>query len=78
MDWLTENWLWIVVGAAFVWMHLKMHGGHGGHGARDGRGAHGGHGGGGGCCGGHGGHDRASAAPERVSGDRRPSPGGGS
>ncbi len=40
MEWLREYWLWVVVGAAFIWMHTKMHGGHG---------AHGGHGG----CGGH-------------------------
>lgn len=39
MDWLTNNWLWIAFGAAFLWMHLKMHGGHGGCG-----GSHGGHG----------------------------------
>jgi hypothetical protein len=33
MDWLTENGLWILFGAGFLWMHLKMHGGHrGGHG----------------------------------------------
>lgn len=28
MLWLRENWFWIVVAVAFVWMH----GGHGGHG----------------------------------------------
>lgn len=32
MDWLTENWLWLVLGGGFVWMHLHMHGGHGAHG----------------------------------------------
>lgn len=37
MDWLLENWFWIVVAVLFIWMHTKMHGGHGGHG-------HGGHG----------------------------------
>ncbi|MFQ5703453.1 MAG: DUF2933 domain-containing protein [Gemmatimonadales bacterium] len=42
MEWLRENWFWVVVGVAFIWMHTKMHGRHG---------AHGGHGG----CGGHGG-----------------------
>lgn len=52
MDWLTENWLWIVFGAGFLWMHLRMHGGHGG------RGGHGG------CGGSHGGHDRASHGPD--------------
>lgn len=38
MEWLRENFFWLVVGALFIWMHLKMHGGHGG-------GGHGGHGG---------------------------------
>lgn len=38
MDWLTENWLWIVFGAVFLWMHLRMHGGHGGCGAHGGDG----------------------------------------
>ena len=32
MDWLSENWVWVVVGVAFVAMHLFGHGGHGGHG----------------------------------------------
>lgn len=65
MDWLTENWMWVVFGAVFLWMHLKMHGGHGRHGA------HGGHGGGhGGCGGSHGGHDRPSGGPEPGSEDR--------
>ena len=34
MEWLRENWFWIVVAVGFVWMHLRMHGahGHGGHG----------------------------------------------
>lgn len=36
MDWLTENWFWVVVGIAFVAMHLFGHGGHGGHGNHDG------------------------------------------
>lgn len=42
MDWLRENWFWVVVIAVFFWMHMKMHAGHGhgGHG-------HGGHGHGG-------------------------------
>lgn len=33
MEWLRDNWFWIVVAVLFVWMHAKMHGGHGGHGA---------------------------------------------
>jgi len=32
MDWLAANWLWIVVGVAFVAFHMFGHGGHGGHG----------------------------------------------
>lgn len=37
MEWLRENLFWLVVGALFFWMHLKMHGshGHGGHGRSD-------------------------------------------
>ncbi len=31
MLWLRENWFWIVVSVAFVWMHTRMHGGHGHH-----------------------------------------------
>lgn len=31
MGWLAANWFWIVVGVAFVAMHLFGHGGHGGH-----------------------------------------------
>ena len=58
MDWLAENWVWVLVGAAFIGMHLFGHGGHGGH-----RG-HGGHGGG---CSGAQKNDRDS--PERRSDD---------
>lgn len=32
MEWLSENWVWVVVGVAFVAMHIFGHGGHGGHG----------------------------------------------
>lgn len=58
MNWLTENWLWMVFGAVFLWMHLKMHGGHG---------ARGGHGG---CGGSHGDHGGAARGPESGDGDR--------
>jgi len=36
MDWLRENWFWLIVGIAFLWVHMKMHGGHrhGGNGPR--------------------------------------------
>lgn len=29
MDWLSQNWVWVLIGAAFVAMHLFGHGGHG-------------------------------------------------
>lgn len=38
MDWIRENWFWIVVIGLFLWMHTKMHGGHGGHGGHEGHG----------------------------------------
>ena len=41
MDWFAQNWVWVLVFAAFIGMHLFGHGGHGGHG---------------GGCGGHGSH----------------------
>lgn len=45
MEWLTENWVWVVVTVAFVAMHLFGHGGHGGHGGgrRDEKGEGAGH-----------------------------------
>lgn len=36
LDWLSANWLWLVVIGGMLWMHLGGHGGHGGgHGAHD-------------------------------------------
>lgn len=32
MAWLTANWFWVLIGIAFIAMHLFGHGGHGGHG----------------------------------------------
>ena len=32
MRWLITNWFWVLIGIAFVAMHLFGHGGHGGHG----------------------------------------------
>lgn len=32
MEWLSQNWFWVVIGVLFVAMHLFGHGGHGGHG----------------------------------------------
>jgi hypothetical protein len=39
MEWLAQDWVWIVIFGLFIGMHLFGHGGHGG------RGGHGGHGG---------------------------------
>ena len=36
MAWLTENWIWVLFGVAFIAMHLFGHGGHGGHGSSGG------------------------------------------
>ncbi len=44
MAWLSENWIWVIFGVAFIAMHMFGHGGHGGHGG-GGSGGHGGHGG---------------------------------
>ncbi len=38
MDWLAQNWIWVLFAVAFVAMHMFGHGGHGSHGG------HGGHG----------------------------------
>ena len=34
MDWLSQNWIWVIFGVAFVAMHMFGHGGHGGQGGR--------------------------------------------
>lgn len=31
MEWLVENWFWLLIGILFVGMHMFVHGGHGGH-----------------------------------------------
>ncbi len=31
MDWLAENWFWVLIGVVFIVMHLFGHGGHGRH-----------------------------------------------
>ena len=31
MEWLRQNWVWVLFIAAFLAMHLFGHGGHGGH-----------------------------------------------
>jgi len=40
MTWLTENWIWLLFGVAFIAMHLFGHGGHGGRGGGCGHGGH--------------------------------------
>jgi len=39
LDWLLENWVWVLIGIAFVALHLfgHGHGGHGGHRQHNGR-----------------------------------------
>jgi len=39
MEWLSQNWVWVLFFAGMIAMHMFGHGGHGGHG--------------GGCGGGH-------------------------
>lgn len=29
MEWLNQNWFWLLIGIVFVGMHLFGHGGHG-------------------------------------------------
>ena len=36
MTWLTDNWIWVLVGVAFIAMHFSGHGCHGGHGGHGG------------------------------------------
>jgi hypothetical protein len=31
MNWLSQNWIWLLFALAFVAMHLFGHGSHGGH-----------------------------------------------
>jgi hypothetical protein len=31
MEWLSENWVWVLIGIAFIAMHMFGHGGHGEH-----------------------------------------------
>ncbi|GIW53595.1 MAG: hypothetical protein KatS3mg081_2950 [Gemmatimonadales bacterium] len=34
MDWLRENWFWLLFVVFFVWTHMRGHGCHGAHGHR--------------------------------------------
>ena len=36
MEWLAQNWIWLVVFVLFIGMHLFGHGGRGGHGSHGG------------------------------------------
>jgi hypothetical protein len=31
MEWISANWVWILIAVAFAAMHMFGHGGHGGH-----------------------------------------------
>ncbi len=42
MEWIVENWFWILLGLAFIAMHLFGHGGHGSHSGHGGHDSHGG------------------------------------
>lgn len=35
MEWLSENWFWVLIVVVFIAMHLFGHGGHGGHGGHE-------------------------------------------
>lgn len=60
MEWLSQNWFWVVVFVLFFGMHLFGHGGHGG------RGGHGGHGG----CGGSSDESRRPSDKDKQDKDR--------
>lgn len=40
MEWIIENWIFILIAAIFVGMHLTGHGCHGGHGKNEGNNKH--------------------------------------
>lgn len=35
MEWLSQNWVFLLIAVAFFAMHLFGHGGHGGHGGKE-------------------------------------------
>jgi len=35
MEWLAENWIWVILAVLFFGVHMLGHGGHGGHGGHD-------------------------------------------
>ena len=36
MEWLSQNWVWVLFAAGMIAMHMFGHGGHGGHGEHGG------------------------------------------
>ena len=34
MDWIAQNWVWVLFAVGMIAMHIFGHGGHGGHRAR--------------------------------------------
>lgn len=36
MEWLSQNWVWILFAVGMIAMHMFGHGGHGGHGGHSG------------------------------------------
>ena len=37
MEWMSQNWVWVLLAVGMTAMHLFGHGGHGGHGGNDDR-----------------------------------------
>ena len=35
MDWIAQNWVWVLFAVGMIAMHMFGHGGHGGHGGHD-------------------------------------------
>ena len=35
MEWISQNWVWVLLVVGMIAMHLFGHGGHGGHGGHD-------------------------------------------
>ena len=35
MEWISQNWVWVLFFVAFMAMHMFGHGGHGGHRPKD-------------------------------------------
>jgi len=53
MEWINENWIWLLLGGGMIGMHLFGHGKHG-------------HGGGGGCCGGGHAHGKEKSDQNKA------------